>query len=202
MNRVRSDGEETKRRILDKTSQLVIQKGYSIFTMNEVCEAAKVSKGSLYHHFPSKEELFLYVIKDDTLRWLDEWNQMKTSFANIEEKWFGFAQYYASDFQNPLLREIENFERGREISEDVKQRLFEICYLGSQACRELVAEALEEKYFPPNEVEYYVVLITAMLEGIGKVNEMTRANKSLSQLQQQYMQALSVLLNGIRAGAS
>lgn len=202
MSRVRSDGEETKRRILDKTSQLVIQKGYSIFTMNEVCEAAKVSKGSLYHHFPSKEELFLYVIKDDTLRWLDEWNGMKTSFLTIEDKWLGFAKYYASDFQNPLLREIENFERGREISEDVRQRLYDICYLGLSSCRELVKESLNNNYFPPNDEEYYVVLIMAMLEGIGKVNEMTRANKSLSQIEQQYTQALSVLLNGIRAGTS
>ncbi|MNJ44396.1 HTH-type transcriptional regulator QacR [compost metagenome] len=199
MNRVRSDGEETKRRIAEKTSQLVIQKGYSVFTMNEVCEAAQVSKGSLYHHFPSKEELFLHVIEDDTLQWLNEWNRIKMSYATVEQKLFGFAEYYASDFQNPLLREIENFERGREISEDVRIRLVQICYHGSQACRELVNEALATGYLPPNDPEYYVSLITAILEGIGKVIEMNGSDKQISQLKQEYTQALSALLNGIRA---
>ncbi|MFD2875535.1 TetR/AcrR family transcriptional regulator [Paenibacillus rhizoplanae] len=51
MIRGRSDGEETKSRILHNASSLFAQKGYGAVSMNEVCLAAKVSKGSLYHHF-------------------------------------------------------------------------------------------------------------------------------------------------------
>ncbi len=65
MVRGRSDGEETKRRITDKAKQLFIRKGFGAVSMNEVCEAAEVSKGSLYHHFKSKDELFLQVLEED-----------------------------------------------------------------------------------------------------------------------------------------
>lgn len=69
MGKGRSDGEETKRRIVDKAKQLFVQRGYGAVTMNEVCEAAGVSKGSLYHHFPSKDELFLHIVEEDTKLW-------------------------------------------------------------------------------------------------------------------------------------
>ncbi len=39
------------------------QNGYSETTMDTIAEAANVAKGTLYYHFKTKEELFLYVIQ-------------------------------------------------------------------------------------------------------------------------------------------
>ncbi|WP_421616789.1 TetR/AcrR family transcriptional regulator [Brevibacillus sp. TJ4] len=39
------------------------QNGYSETTMDTIAEAAQVAKGTLYYHFTTKEELFLYVIE-------------------------------------------------------------------------------------------------------------------------------------------
>lgn len=39
------------------------QYGYSETTMDAIAEAAQVAKGTLYYHFTTKEELFLYVIE-------------------------------------------------------------------------------------------------------------------------------------------
>jgi AcrR family transcriptional regulator len=44
--------------ILDAAKLLFIQKQYADVTLREITEAAGVTKGALYHHFASKDELF------------------------------------------------------------------------------------------------------------------------------------------------
>jgi TetR/AcrR family transcriptional repressor of nem operon len=44
-------------RLLDAALQLIRTKGYAATTVDEVCEAAGVTKGSFFHHFKGKEDL-------------------------------------------------------------------------------------------------------------------------------------------------
>ncbi|MEM7307672.1 MAG: TetR/AcrR family transcriptional regulator [Planctomycetota bacterium] len=44
-------------KLLDAALELMLSKGYSATTVDEVCAEAGVTKGSFYHHFGSKEEL-------------------------------------------------------------------------------------------------------------------------------------------------
>jgi len=49
----------SKTRILDAAVQVIRAKGYSAMTIDDVCLAAGLTKGSFFHHFKSKEELAL-----------------------------------------------------------------------------------------------------------------------------------------------
>jgi AcrR family transcriptional regulator len=40
------------------------QSGYDAASVAEICTAAGVSKGAFYHHFPSKQDLFLSIMQD------------------------------------------------------------------------------------------------------------------------------------------
>lgn len=55
----------TKRSLLDSATKLFTDHGYAGTSLDEVVAAARVTKGALYHHFPSKlalfEEVFLRV---------------------------------------------------------------------------------------------------------------------------------------------
>ena len=44
-------------RLLDAALQLIRTKGYAATTVDDVCEAAGVTKGSFFHHFKGKEDL-------------------------------------------------------------------------------------------------------------------------------------------------
>ncbi len=46
-------------RILDATADVLGRQGISRFSLEEVAERLDVTKGSLYHYFPSKEELVI-----------------------------------------------------------------------------------------------------------------------------------------------
>jgi AcrR family transcriptional regulator len=48
--------------------ELLVERSYSEVSMNEIAEAAGVTKGALYHHFDSKEELYLAMMRRDLLR--------------------------------------------------------------------------------------------------------------------------------------
>jgi TetR/AcrR family transcriptional regulator, transcriptional repressor for nem operon len=50
---------ESKTRILDAALHVIRAKGYSAARVEDICEAAGLTKGSFFHHFDSKEELAL-----------------------------------------------------------------------------------------------------------------------------------------------
>ncbi|MEH7074930.1 TetR/AcrR family transcriptional regulator [Neobacillus drentensis] len=50
---------DTKSMIIDITTTLFQQKGYMDVGLTEILNTCKISKGSLYHHFPSGKESYL-----------------------------------------------------------------------------------------------------------------------------------------------
>jgi TetR/AcrR family transcriptional regulator, transcriptional repressor for nem operon len=55
--------EQTYERILDISSKLFIEKGYEQTSIQDILEALNLSKGGLYHHFKSKEDIFEAVMQ-------------------------------------------------------------------------------------------------------------------------------------------
>jgi TetR/AcrR family transcriptional repressor of nem operon len=47
----------TKQKLLDAAQSLMLAKGYAATSVDEVCEAARLTKGSFFHYFDSKEHL-------------------------------------------------------------------------------------------------------------------------------------------------
>ncbi len=56
------DKEHTRERILEAAEQLFAEKGFHETAMDEIVKTAKISKGGVYFHFPSKEKLFFAML--------------------------------------------------------------------------------------------------------------------------------------------
>jgi len=54
---------EQQRRILEAALRFYARRGFGATTMDEVARASRTSKGGLYFHFPSKEGLFLALLR-------------------------------------------------------------------------------------------------------------------------------------------
>ena len=65
---LQSRGLETRNSILSTAMASFSQNGYDATSVAEICQKADVSKGAFYHHFPSKQALFLALLTS----WLDE----------------------------------------------------------------------------------------------------------------------------------
>lgn len=53
--------EETVRRILETAARLFAEKGYDKTSLQDIIDETKLSKGAIYHHFASKEEIFIKI---------------------------------------------------------------------------------------------------------------------------------------------
>ena len=51
-----------KDRIIVSAAKNFAKNGYAKTTLDSIAKSSKVSKGGIYHHFPSKEELFIAVL--------------------------------------------------------------------------------------------------------------------------------------------
>ena len=69
--RSKADAEKTREQLMDVATWLFESKGYADTSVNEICEALDITKGALFHHFKSKEGLFLAV-----------WTRLQTEMDN------------------------------------------------------------------------------------------------------------------------
>src|SRR5215469_4465383 len=54
---------ETRGKLLDAARDVIRTKGYAGSTVDDICAAAGVTKGSFFHHFDSKEELGIAAVE-------------------------------------------------------------------------------------------------------------------------------------------
>lgn len=54
--------EETRTKIMDSASKLFSTRGFNTASVDDICEEAGISKGAFYHHFESKQALFLALL--------------------------------------------------------------------------------------------------------------------------------------------
>lgn len=66
--------------LLDAALDLFVEKGFAATRSEEVAARAGVSKGTLFLYFPSKEELFKAVVRENISGRFAEWNQEFETF--------------------------------------------------------------------------------------------------------------------------
>jgi TetR/AcrR family acrAB operon transcriptional repressor len=62
LTKKQSQGEQTKRRLVDAATRLFAERGYARTSVKHVADAAGVSQGSIFWHFESKEGLLFEVV--------------------------------------------------------------------------------------------------------------------------------------------
>ncbi len=59
----------TRQRIIDAAKSRFHDRSYASVGIKEICDSAKIQKGSFYHFFPSKRDLVLAVIDEFSVDW-------------------------------------------------------------------------------------------------------------------------------------
>ncbi|MFJ4292772.1 TetR/AcrR family transcriptional regulator [Cupriavidus sp. NPDC089707] len=57
--------EATRQALLDAARSLFVERGYGETSTPDVCAAAGITRGALYHHFADKRDLFRHVLADE-----------------------------------------------------------------------------------------------------------------------------------------
>ena len=94
------DASATRTKLLEAARDVIRSQGYAATTVDDICAAAGVSKGSFFHHFASKEEMGIAAI--------DYWNvttaalfesQPYAALPDPRDRVFGYV-----DFRAALIR--------------------------------------------------------------------------------------------------
>jgi len=101
---------ETKERILEKSFTLFLQKGYKEVSLNEIIRECEISKGAFYHHFESKEELYLDVLHRFFFSYFKK-QDADYSNTSLRDKFLNFAK----TFVGPNL-EISKLLKSKQMS--------------------------------------------------------------------------------------
>jgi AcrR family transcriptional regulator len=97
---------DSRQEILRTAARLFQQRGYDATSMNDVAAALKLSKGGLYHHFQSKDEI-LYEIMNHAMEITEErvLNPVR-GIADAEERLRALIRLHIEVVLSPRDREI------------------------------------------------------------------------------------------------
>jgi AcrR family transcriptional regulator len=92
--------EATRNNILNTANELFSRSGYDATGVAEICRAAGVSKGAFYHHFPTKQAVFMELL-NTYLNGIDTgFNHMRREFTDVPQAILQMAEMVGSLFQS------------------------------------------------------------------------------------------------------
>lgn len=97
--------EQTLEKIITTSTQLFLEKGYEQTSIQDILDALKLSKGGLYHHFKSKEEILEAVMQKRAQYVIDRFHEIiqSTKAKNAKEKLKKILYQLATDAETHKL---------------------------------------------------------------------------------------------------
>lgn len=92
--------EETHQRLMQAALARFAERGYDATGVAEICAAAGVSKGAFYHHFASKQALFLALLDDWLCRLDDQMAVQRQGAASADAGLRAMAATFQQVFQD------------------------------------------------------------------------------------------------------
>lgn len=121
----KSKGKITKRKIINTATYLFNENGYDKTSVQDICEKAEVSKGAFFHHFPTKELLFLEIL-NEFLEKLDiRMKEIEKKSKNVPQAMIDMTKILEEIFiisENKLTIFLE-FVKQAEKNEDIMKNL-------------------------------------------------------------------------------
>ncbi len=152
-----SKGNESKRKILEIARTLFAKKGFSAVSMQDICKESGLSRGGLYRHFSSTEEIFIDIILEEQSAAFRSFDKAKADGVSPEVMLFTFIRSRVSrltegeSFDNAISEFAANSEQGKEILKNRALTSVEImtgmidegCKRGSFSCKNPKAAATQ-----------------------------------------------------------
>ncbi len=150
--------------LLDAALDLFVEKGFAATRVEEVAARAGVSKGTLFLYFPSKEELFKAVIRENISGRLQEWDGELETFEGGSAEMLGYCMNSwwsrigatrASGLTKLMMSEASNFP---DIAEFYRHEVIEPGHL---LIRRILQRGVDRGEFKPMDMDYAMYSVIA-----------------------------------------
>ncbi len=189
----------TKENLLDAAEQLMLAKGFVATTLDQICAAAGVTKGSFFHYFKSKEDLGKAVLErfcQVRLQFMRERPAQKE--ASPLERVYGWVDFAIEMSKSPLAKNgclLGNF--AQELS-DTHPEIRSLCAHRFTEWAALLKEGLDEakaEHLPTSRLDtesvadHFIAIIEGALILAKAKQDMGVMEKSLSHFRN-YLESL------------
>ncbi|MED1723943.1 TetR family transcriptional regulator C-terminal domain-containing protein [Brevibacillus parabrevis] len=196
MSRRRLDGEKTKQHIAEKATELFSQKGYLATSIEDICQATGVSKGSLYYHFKSKEYLFLYLLEKQYTEWSGLWQEKEKQHATSVEKLYVLAAFLLEDFlSHPLRRAGEEFAGSQLADPAIMEQVLAMLSSSYTLYIPIFEEGIARGEFADGDPRELAMILEGYITGLINVG-LNMGEENLFDLMKR---GIDILLHGIAA---
>jgi len=150
--------------LLDAALDLFVEKGFAATRAEEVAARAGVSKGTLFLYFPSKEELFKAVVRENISGRFAEWNEEFATFEGstpdmvrycMKVWWERIGATRASGITKLIMSEARNFP---DIAAFYQQ---EVIRPANELIRRILQRGVDRGEFRALDLDYAVFSIIA-----------------------------------------
>ncbi len=150
--------------LLDAALDLFVEKGFAATRSEEVAARAGVSKGPLFLYFPSKEELFKAVVRENISgrfsEWVAEFEAFEGSTADMVRYclrvwWERLGATRASGITKLMISEARNFP---ELAAFYQQ---EVIRPANDLIRRILQRGIDRGEFRPMDLDYTIFSIVA-----------------------------------------
>lgn len=125
-------GETIKLNILGAAIRLFSRQGVAATSIDDIVEEAKVARMTLYHHFPSKEQLVIAALVNEGARWRRYFfaelakvpgtpRDRLLGVFTVFERWFKSEDYAGCAFMNTILANYSPNEEVRRVTVEHKR---------------------------------------------------------------------------------
>ena len=156
--------EARPRELLDAALDLFVEKGYAATRAEEIAARAGVSKGTLFLYFPSKQDVFKAVIRENIVSlfpvWQQEFAQYQGSSADMlrytmHTWWERMGKTRASGVVKLVMSEAQNFP---EIAAFYQS---EVIQPGNALLRSILSRGVERGEFRAMDLDHAIYTLTA-----------------------------------------
>lgn len=195
MSKRKIDGALTKKHIIEQVRSLFAEKGYTATSMNDICKATGCSKGNIYYHFKSKEDLFFHLAVQEMTEFRNDIERITSQNQSSIDRLYAYIDYFADTLQRPLTRAVEEFTRIEGLESEMVQKIRGGFFNGITAFEKFVAEGIARGEFKNGDSGILTVLIFCVITGLRNYALLGDVEKN--ERKETFRKATTLLLQGI-----
>jgi AcrR family transcriptional regulator len=188
--------EETRNHILEAATHLFSKYGYDATGVSEICQAAGVSKGAFYHHFPSKQAIFMELLNTYMNSIETGFNLMRQEVRDVPQAILRMAEMVGALFQATDIHLPIFLEFWTQANHD--PQVWELTVAPFQRFQsyfaEMIQEGIDEGSIQTNDPHLAARVLVSL--SVGLLME-ALLNPQITDWQVEARQSLELFLNGI-----
>ncbi|MFD0617824.1 TetR/AcrR family transcriptional regulator [Paenibacillus sp. GCM10027629] len=193
MSRRAYDAEQTRANIIMTARELFANKGYTATSIDDICSATGYSKGSLYYHFKSKEDLFIQLAEGAFQHSWETWDARSATYETSIDKLYAYADYFADTLEKPLNKAGEDFMAKVGMESEVGQKFLVIIMEYVARFETLVAEGVAREEFKHENPKELAFILMSYYSGLSDSHRLM----DKAAMKQLYRNATRLILEGI-----